>query len=85
MPGINPADLNAFANQLPANWSTFWCRNLEGVQGLAEVLEFLTAIEREDKTAGGLQYVERKVTIDKFSQFIQAPGDRLKASTNGGR
>lgn len=79
LPGVNPADVTAFANELPTRFLDYIViRNLEAVPALAETLELMGAIERQDIITPEFEFTRRELKLDEFLQFLQSPGERLE-------
>ena len=82
-PGISPADLNTFADNLPGRLLDYLIiRRLEGIKGVAEGLDFIGAIERTKRNVGSvdlvkLPFTERKLRVDQLLEFLKNPGSRL--------
>lgn len=84
-PGTSPAELNTFATELPGRLLDYiLIRNLEGIKGAAEALDFIGAIERTPRNVGSVDpakppFTERKLRVDQFMNFLKGPGNHLKA------
>lgn len=74
LPGILSSDLNTFANNLPKKLIEYLIvKNIEGMPGFVEVLEFIDVIDREDILSGSFSYTKRELKIDQFFNFISKP------------
>jgi hypothetical protein len=81
--GIPQAELDQFASELPGRLVDYLVvRNLEGIPGAAEGLDFIGFVERTAVPAVDAQhpaFVRRKLRFDQFTAFLGSPLDRLKA------
>ena len=83
-PGISGPELTTFVTQLPGKLLDYiLIRNLEGVRGAAETLDFIGAIERTPRNVGSVDpakppFTERKLRVDQLMNFLKGPGDHLK-------
>ncbi|ASC71889.1 hypothetical protein XM38_028430 [Halomicronema hongdechloris C2206] len=86
LPGISAAELNAFANELPQNiFDYLVIKTLEGTPGMAEIFEFIDAIERQENISGDFTYTSRKIKLNQFTHFISRPGEHLENLYDWGR
>ncbi|MCW5556767.1 MAG: hypothetical protein KIT22_02830 [Verrucomicrobiae bacterium] len=80
--GIPAAELNQFAAQLPGRLVDYLVvRNLEGIGGAAEALDFIGFIERTDVPAAGPQhpaFTRRALHLDQLTDFLTDPAKHLK-------
>lgn len=83
-PGITPTELNTFATELPGRLLDYIIiRNLEGIKGAAEALDFIGAVERIPRNVGSADpakppFTERKLRVDQLMNFLKGPGEHLK-------
>ncbi|MGH7528263.1 MAG: DUF6603 domain-containing protein [Gemmatimonadales bacterium] len=78
LPGMSPVEVSAFAAALPRSILDYLLvRNLESTPGLAEGLELIDAVEREDIVSGTLSYTRRTFNLDQLTNFIAKPGEQL--------
>ncbi|SMB99414.1 hypothetical protein SAMN00120144_0181 [Hymenobacter roseosalivarius DSM 11622] len=83
--GVSAADLSTFANELPTRLLDYIIiRNLEGIKGAAEALDFIGALERTPRNVGSLDparppFTERKLRVDQLLNFLKGPGAHLNA------
>ncbi|MGD9702225.1 MAG: DUF6603 domain-containing protein [Acidimicrobiia bacterium] len=80
--GIPPAELDAFAAQLPGRLIDYLlvC-SLEEVPGAAEALDFLGAIERTDVPAADAAhpaFLRRALHLDQLTNFLSDPATHLR-------
>jgi hypothetical protein len=79
LPGVDPGDVTAFANELPTRLIDYLViRNLEAVPVLAETLEGIGAIGRQDIISPEFEFTKRELKLDDLLAFLQSPGERLK-------
>ncbi|MBN2147709.1 MAG: hypothetical protein JW726_09990, partial [Anaerolineales bacterium] len=79
LPGMVAAEVTDFANNLPTRLLDYLVvRNLEAVPALAEVMEFIGTVEREEIVATGFEFTRRQLNLDEFFQFLQSPTQRLR-------
>ena len=79
LPGISPADLNTFVQELPSRIIDYLViANLESLPGAVEALEFFEAVERKQVNAGSFTYVKRKINFDNLTKILQSPIERLE-------
>ena len=82
--GIPAATLNDFADNLPRKLIDYLiARNLAGAPVVAEVLEFIAVIERNQTNSGSTdpalpEFTEYRVHVDKASAFVSSPLEQLQ-------
>ena len=81
--GIPPAELNQFADELPGRLLEYVSvRNLEGLPGASEALEFIGSVERIDVPgvdAAHPAFIRRRLHVDQLTGFVQDPAANLRA------
>jgi hypothetical protein len=83
--GLSPADVTAFANELPERLLEFLVvQNLELVPGLGDGLEFMGVIKRIAGNVGSVDpakppFTRLELHIDQLVEFLESPVDQLKA------
>ncbi len=83
-PDITPDELNTFATELPGRLLDYIIiRNLEGIRGAAEALDFIGVIERTPRNVGSVDplhppFLERHLHVDQLLNFLRGPGDHLR-------
>lgn len=83
--GLPPADVTAFANELPERLLEYLvARNLEIIPGAADALEFIGALERTDENVGSTDptkppYTRRRLHLGELTAFLESPLDHLNA------
>ncbi|HPV76883.1 MAG TPA: hypothetical protein PLX31_18395, partial [Gemmatimonadaceae bacterium] len=86
--GLSAGELNNFANELATRLVDYLVvRNLEGIGGVAEILDVLGVIERVDVPAADAAhpaYTRRALHIDQLSSFLGDPLNHLKAKFQWG-
>ena len=86
--GLPAGELNNFANELATRLVDYLVvRNLEGIGGVAEILDVLGVIERVDVPAADAAhpaYTRRALHIDQLSSFLGDPLNHLKAKFQWG-
>ncbi len=86
--GIPPAELNQFASELPSRLLDYLVvRNLEGIPGAAEALDFVGFVERSDVPGVDAQhpaFVRRRLHLDQLTGFIGNPLNHLKTKYQWG-
>ena len=86
--GIPPAELNAFASELPGRLTDYLVvRNLEAIPAVPELLEFIGVIERSEQPAIDAQhpaFVRRRLQLGELTAFVQDPAAHLQAKYQWG-
>jgi hypothetical protein len=86
--GIPAGELNTFADEFPNRLlQDLAVRNLEGVPGLAEGLDFIGFVERTIVAAGDPQhpaFTRRALHVDRLTAFVSDPAQELRASYQWG-
>lgn len=86
--GVSPAELNAFAAQLPTRLVDYLAvRNIESFGAIAGLLDFIGFIERVDVPGVDAQhpaFTRRALHVDALSDFIGDPAAVLKAKYQWG-
>jgi hypothetical protein len=86
--GIPAPELNAFAEQLPTRLIDYLVvRNLEGIPGLGDALDFIGFVERADVPAADAQhppFTRRAIHVDQLTKFLTDSAAHLKAKYQWG-
>jgi hypothetical protein len=86
--GIPAGELNQFANELPGRLVDYLVvRNLEGLPGVAEGLDFIGFVERTVVPAGDAQHPEftrRALRFNQLSDFLSDPAAHLRTKYQWG-
>jgi hypothetical protein len=83
--GLSPAEVTAFANELPGRLLEFLIvENIARIPGLEESLEFVGGIRRIEGNVGSVDptkppFTRYELHIDQLVTFIQSPLERLQA------
>jgi hypothetical protein len=79
LPGVDTGELNTFTSRLPTRILDYLViRNMEAVSTLAETLEFIGAVERQDVSSPEFTFTRRELRLDELLKFLQSPRDHLK-------
>jgi hypothetical protein len=85
---IPAAELNAFASELPQRLLEYLVvRNLEGIPGVTEALEFVGALDRTELPAVDAQhpaYVRRRFDFTGITNFVTKPAETLATKYDWG-
>jgi hypothetical protein len=80
LPGITPAQLNSFANELPKNLLDYLIvKNLGNMPAASSAFEFFDIIERTHISDGDFSYTRRKFNFDQFTGLLSSPGSQLES------
>ena len=87
--GVPAAELNQFVSELPTRLLDYLViRNLEGIPGAAESLEFIGAVERTDMPAVDAThpaFTRRKLHLDALTSFVSDPAQQLQSLYHWGQ